>query len=84
MVLRAVLMKSGLVSINTARQNISKIAVLVNTDRQARSLNVVGTNEVNAVNSTVNAAGTNEVNVVGGKTSIELLYDPNMPALEDD
>ncbi|GJZ21634.1 hypothetical protein Tco_0558673 [Tanacetum coccineum] len=31
---RAVLMKSGLVSINTARQNISKAAVLVNTARQ--------------------------------------------------
>ncbi|GJV83998.1 putative ribonuclease H-like domain-containing protein [Tanacetum coccineum] len=34
MVPRAVLMKSGLVSINTARQNISKRAVLVNTARQ--------------------------------------------------
>ncbi|GJX69632.1 putative ribonuclease H-like domain-containing protein [Tanacetum coccineum] len=34
MVPRAVLMKSGLVSINTARQNISKTAVLVNTVRQ--------------------------------------------------
>ncbi|GJS24048.1 hypothetical protein Tco_0452680 [Tanacetum coccineum] len=34
MVPRAVLMKSGLVSINTARQNISKIAVSVNTVRQ--------------------------------------------------
>ncbi|GJX73815.1 putative ribonuclease H-like domain-containing protein [Tanacetum coccineum] len=34
--------------------------------------------------STVNAAGTNEVNAVGGKTSIELPFDPNMPALEDD
>ncbi|GJR40559.1 putative ribonuclease H-like domain-containing protein [Tanacetum coccineum] len=34
MVPRAVLMKSGLVSINTARQNISKTAVLVNTARQ--------------------------------------------------
>nr|GEX96783.1 hypothetical protein [Tanacetum cinerariifolium] len=34
MVLRAVLMKSGLVSINTAKQNISKPAVLVNTARQ--------------------------------------------------
>ncbi|GJS99561.1 ribonuclease H-like domain-containing protein [Tanacetum coccineum] len=47
MVPRAVLMKSGLVSINTARQNISKIAVLVNTARQ-----------VNAAHSktTVNAA----------------------------
>ncbi|GJR62354.1 ribonuclease H-like domain-containing protein [Tanacetum coccineum] len=31
---RAVLMKSGLLSINTARQNISKTAVLVNTARQ--------------------------------------------------
>ncbi|GJW43329.1 hypothetical protein Tco_0072128 [Tanacetum coccineum] len=31
---RAVLMKSGLVSINTARKNISKTAVLVNTARQ--------------------------------------------------
>ncbi|GJR09092.1 hypothetical protein Tco_0791744 [Tanacetum coccineum] len=30
----AILMKSGLVSINTARQNISKTAVLVNTARQ--------------------------------------------------
>ncbi|GJS26251.1 hypothetical protein Tco_0486871 [Tanacetum coccineum] len=37
MVLRAVLMKSGLVSINTARQNISKIAVLVNTARQVNT-----------------------------------------------
>ncbi|GJR55610.1 retrovirus-related pol polyprotein from transposon TNT 1-94 [Tanacetum coccineum] len=32
----------------------------------------------------VNVAGTNEVNVVGGKTSIELPFDPNMPILEDD
>ncbi|GKC90068.1 hypothetical protein Tco_1150717 [Tanacetum coccineum] len=37
---------------------------------------------VNNTNN-VNAAGTNEVNVVGGKTSIELPFDPNMPALED-
>ncbi|GJV61580.1 ribonuclease H-like domain-containing protein [Tanacetum coccineum] len=36
------------------------------------------------VNSTdnVNVAGINEFNVVGGKTSIELPFDPNMPALE--
>ncbi|GJT54149.1 hypothetical protein Tco_0989203 [Tanacetum coccineum] len=34
---RAVLMKSGLVSINTARQNISKIAVSVNTARQVNT-----------------------------------------------
>ncbi|GJR80370.1 hypothetical protein Tco_0151155, partial [Tanacetum coccineum] len=47
MVPRAVLMKSGLVLINTAKQNISKTTVLVNTARQ-----------VNAAHSktTVNAA----------------------------
>ncbi|GJU04384.1 retrovirus-related pol polyprotein from transposon TNT 1-94 [Tanacetum coccineum] len=37
---------------------------------------------VNITNN-VNVADTNEVNVVGGKTSIELPFDPNMPALED-
>ncbi|GKF36039.1 retrovirus-related pol polyprotein from transposon TNT 1-94, partial [Tanacetum coccineum] len=37
---------------------------------------------VNITNN-VNTASTNEVNVVGRKTSIELLFDPNMPALED-
>ncbi|GJY32213.1 putative ribonuclease H-like domain-containing protein [Tanacetum coccineum] len=37
---------------------------------------------VNSINN-VNAASINEVNVVGGKTSIELPDDPNMPALED-
>ncbi|GJS49120.1 retrovirus-related pol polyprotein from transposon TNT 1-94 [Tanacetum coccineum] len=31
----------------------------------------------------VNAAGTNKVNTVGGKTSIELSFDPNMHGLED-
>ncbi|GKA02432.1 hypothetical protein Tco_0675097 [Tanacetum coccineum] len=30
-----------------------------------------------------NATSTNKVNVVGGKTSIELLFDPDMPALYD-
>ncbi|GKF89265.1 hypothetical protein Tco_0263228, partial [Tanacetum coccineum] len=38
---------------------------------------------VNSTNN-VNATGTNEVNVIGGKTSIKLLFDPNMTALEDD
>ncbi|GKF20796.1 hypothetical protein Tco_0069434, partial [Tanacetum coccineum] len=57
---------------------------------QEKEYNVNSTNNVNTasnvniVSSTVNAAGTNEVNVVGGKTSIELPFDPNMPALEDD
>ncbi|GJS69622.1 putative ribonuclease H-like domain-containing protein [Tanacetum coccineum] len=37
---------------------------------------------INSTN-TINVAGTNEVNVVGEKTSIELSFDPNMPALED-
>ncbi|GKD07258.1 putative ribonuclease H-like domain-containing protein, partial [Tanacetum coccineum] len=37
-----------------------------------------------SITNNVNAASTNEVNVVGGKTSIELSVDPNMPALEDD
>ncbi|GJW56501.1 putative ribonuclease H-like domain-containing protein [Tanacetum coccineum] len=37
---------------------------------------------VNITNN-VNAASTNKVNAVGAKTSIELPFDPNMPALED-
>ncbi|GJU18764.1 uncharacterized mitochondrial protein-like protein [Tanacetum coccineum] len=37
---------------------------------------------VNNTNN-VNAASSNEVNVVGEKTSIELSFDPDMPALED-
>ncbi|GJY30714.1 hypothetical protein Tco_0414209 [Tanacetum coccineum] len=37
MVPRAVLMKSGLVSINTARQNISKTTISVNTARQVNT-----------------------------------------------
>ncbi|GKD32975.1 uncharacterized mitochondrial protein-like protein, partial [Tanacetum coccineum] len=37
---------------------------------------------VNNTNN-VNVASTNEVNIVGEKTSIELPFDPNMPALED-
>ncbi|GKC08638.1 hypothetical protein Tco_1000248 [Tanacetum coccineum] len=44
MVPRAVLMKSGLVSINTVRQNISKTVVLINTARQvnaAHSITIV-------------------------------------------
>ncbi|GJR48201.1 putative ribonuclease H-like domain-containing protein [Tanacetum coccineum] len=45
-------------------------------DDQEKDDNVNNTNNVNA-------ASTNEVNAVGGKTSIELPDDPNMPALED-
>ncbi|GJZ56982.1 hypothetical protein Tco_0612476 [Tanacetum coccineum] len=52
---------------------------------QEKEDNVYITNNVNVntISSTVNAAGTNKVNVVGGKTSIELPFDPNMHALED-
>ncbi|GKA97645.1 putative ribonuclease H-like domain-containing protein [Tanacetum coccineum] len=46
---RAVLMKSGLVSINTARQNISKTAVSVNTSRQVNTAHTKTT--VNAARS---------------------------------
>ncbi|GJT05504.1 putative ribonuclease H-like domain-containing protein [Tanacetum coccineum] len=51
---------------------------------QKKEDNVNNTNNVNIVSSTVNATSTNEYNAVGGKTSIELPDDPNMPALEDD
>ncbi|GKA52940.1 ribonuclease H-like domain-containing protein [Tanacetum coccineum] len=37
---------------------------------------------VNSINN-VNVASTNEVNAVGGKTSIELPFDLNIPSLED-
>ncbi|GJV55836.1 ribonuclease H-like domain-containing protein [Tanacetum coccineum] len=37
---------------------------------------------INSTNN-VNAVGTNKVNVVGGKTSIKLPFDLNMPALDD-
>ncbi|GJT10753.1 putative ribonuclease H-like domain-containing protein [Tanacetum coccineum] len=56
---------------------------------QEKEANVNSTNNVNIasninnVRSTVNVAGINEVNAIGGKTSIELPFDPNMPALED-
>ncbi|GKA55885.1 putative ribonuclease H-like domain-containing protein [Tanacetum coccineum] len=51
---------------------------------QEKEDNVNSTNNFNTVSSTVNTDGINEVNVVGGKTSIELPFDLNMPALEDD
>ncbi|GJR75912.1 putative ribonuclease H-like domain-containing protein, partial [Tanacetum coccineum] len=46
------------------------------TDDQEKDASVNSTNNVNA-------ASTNEVNVVGRKSSIKLLDDPNMSALED-
>nr|GFA12649.1 hypothetical protein [Tanacetum cinerariifolium] len=50
---------------------------------QEKEDNVNSTNDVNIVSSTVNTAGTNGVNVVGEDISIELQFDPNMPALKD-
>ncbi|GJS04327.1 putative ribonuclease H-like domain-containing protein [Tanacetum coccineum] len=51
---------------------------------QEKEDNVNSTNNVNTISLTVNAASINEVNADGGKTSIKLLNDPNMHALEDD
>ncbi|GKE92477.1 retrovirus-related pol polyprotein from transposon TNT 1-94, partial [Tanacetum coccineum] len=50
--------------------------------KESECINQEKEDNVNNTNN-VNAASTNEVNVVGRKTSIELLLDPNMPALED-
>ncbi|GJT04006.1 putative ribonuclease H-like domain-containing protein [Tanacetum coccineum] len=50
--------------------------------KDSESINQEKDDNVNSTNN-INAASTNEVNVVGGKTSIELSDDPNMPALED-
>ncbi|GJS20632.1 retrovirus-related pol polyprotein from transposon TNT 1-94 [Tanacetum coccineum] len=50
--------------------------------KDSKSIDQEKDDNVNSTNN-VNAASTNEVNVVGGKTSIELPDDPNMPALED-
>ncbi|GJS22258.1 putative reverse transcriptase domain-containing protein [Tanacetum coccineum] len=49
-----------------------------------KEYNVNRTNNVNTISLTVNVAGTNKVNTIGGKISIELPFDPNMPSLEDD
>ncbi|GJX04127.1 retrovirus-related pol polyprotein from transposon TNT 1-94 [Tanacetum coccineum] len=50
--------------------------------KDSESIDQVKNDNVNSTNN-VNAASINEVNVVGGKTSIELPVDPNMPTLED-
>ncbi|GJZ47805.1 uncharacterized mitochondrial protein-like protein [Tanacetum coccineum] len=49
---------------------------------QARKETEPKEDNVNNTNN-VNASGINKVNVVGGKTSIELAFDPNMHALKD-
>ncbi|GKE79099.1 retrovirus-related pol polyprotein from transposon TNT 1-94, partial [Tanacetum coccineum] len=50
--------------------------------KDSESIDQEKDDNVNITNN-VNAASTNEVNAIGGKTSIKLLDDPNMPALED-
>ncbi|GKA14038.1 putative ribonuclease H-like domain-containing protein [Tanacetum coccineum] len=50
--------------------------------KDSESIDQEKDDNVNSTNN-VNAASTNEVNVVGGKTSIKILVNPNMPALED-
>ncbi|GJW20041.1 putative ribonuclease H-like domain-containing protein [Tanacetum coccineum] len=50
--------------------------------KDSEGINQEKEDNVNSTNN-VNAASTNEVNVVGGKTSIKLTLDPNMPELED-
>ncbi|GJR05102.1 putative ribonuclease H-like domain-containing protein [Tanacetum coccineum] len=55
----------------------------VNEDsRNSEGIDQEKDDNVNNTNN-VNAASTNKVNAVGGKTSIELPDDLNMPALED-
>ncbi|GKE47096.1 putative ribonuclease H-like domain-containing protein [Tanacetum coccineum] len=50
---------------------------------QVKDVDTNSTNSIYTVSTPVNTASTNEVNVVGAKTSIELLDDPNMHALEE-
>ncbi|GKF77811.1 hypothetical protein Tco_0230281, partial [Tanacetum coccineum] len=49
---------------------------------QEKKDNVNSTTNVNTVSSTVNVVGTNKVNAVGRKTSIALPFNPNILALE--
>ncbi|GJY48480.1 hypothetical protein Tco_0438436 [Tanacetum coccineum] len=65
MVPRAILMKSGLVSINTARQSISKIAVSVNT---ARQVNIA--HSKTTVNARVNTVKDKNDNVARPKVVV--------------
>ncbi|GJW05188.1 putative ribonuclease H-like domain-containing protein [Tanacetum coccineum] len=52
-------------------------------DDQENEDSVNSTYKVNIVSSTVNVVSTNEVNTISENISNELLFDPNMPALED-
>ncbi|GJU72595.1 putative ribonuclease H-like domain-containing protein [Tanacetum coccineum] len=90
MVPRAVLMKSGLVSINTARKNISKTAVSVNTVRQVNNAHtkiIVNATRPMSKNvdtampkAVVNAVKGNNVNAV--KASACWVWKPKTKVLD--
>ncbi|GKA44449.1 putative ribonuclease H-like domain-containing protein, partial [Tanacetum coccineum] len=96
MVPRAVLMKSGLVSINTARQNISKTAVSVNTARQVNTAHSKTT--VNAtrpmsylsktafknsnINQRVNTARDKKINTARPKAVVNAVKGNNFNAVK--
>ncbi|GKF22286.1 hypothetical protein Tco_0074608, partial [Tanacetum coccineum] len=67
---RAVLMKSGLVSINTATQNISKTAVSVNTARQVNT--AYSKTTVNAARPKVNTVKDKNVNAARPKAVVNV------------
>ncbi|GKC30166.1 hypothetical protein Tco_1037460 [Tanacetum coccineum] len=80
MVLRAVLMKSGLVSINTARQNISKTAASFNTTRQVNTAHPKTI--VNAARPMVNTVTGKEVNIARPKVVINAVKGNNVNAVK--
>ncbi|GJX36158.1 putative ribonuclease H-like domain-containing protein [Tanacetum coccineum] len=75
---------AGIKASDNAGQARKETELKVDEDprKDSESINQEKDDNANNTNN-VNAASTNEVNVVGGKTSIELPDDPNMPALED-
>ncbi|GKD54418.1 hypothetical protein Tco_1287805, partial [Tanacetum coccineum] len=75
MVPRAVLMKYGLVSINTARQNISKTAVSVNTAHSKTTVNAA--RPIN-FNQRVNTVKDKKVNTVRPKAVVIIVKGNNV------
>ncbi|GKB28085.1 ribonuclease H-like domain-containing protein [Tanacetum coccineum] len=71
MVPKALLMKSGLISINTARQNISKTAVSVNT-----------TFKISNINQRVNTVRGKEVNIARSKVVVNVVKGNNVNAVK--
>ncbi|GJZ77421.1 hypothetical protein Tco_0642093 [Tanacetum coccineum] len=76
MVPRAILMKSGLVSINTARQNISITTVSVNTARQVNTAHSKTT--VNVARSMVNTVKGKNVNIARPKAIVDVVQGNNV------